>query len=407
MAKQSTTGKLTAIQVKQAKPKDKPYKLSDGAGMFLLVNTNESKYWRMKYRYNEKEKTLSLGVFPYVSLADARSLVHEARSNLAKGIDPNYIKRQNKINNSVNTFENIANEWHQKQSGRWSDNHSRRVIKTLKRDVFSSIGDLPIQNIGAQDILIVLRKIEDRGALDVASRVKQQISSIFNYAIYTGRAEINPADALKNVIQTRKIIHRASLSAKELPDFLKKLDSYQGRKLTQLALKLLILTFVRPGELRGARWEEINLEKTEWRIPAERMKMKEEHIVPLSSQAIDVISQIRELTGKYELMFPGQNDINKVMSENTLTYAIRKRLGFDATAHGFRSTASTILNEMEFNSDVIERQLAHAERNKIRAAYHHSQYLTDRKEMMQWWANYLDSQKNDHKVLILKSAVGY
>lgn len=402
MARQSTTGKLTATRVKQAKPRDKAYKLSDGAGMFLAVQPSGSRYWRMKYRYNGKEKLLCIGVYPDVSLADARSVVAEARSNLAKGIDPNQKKRQDSIANSTNTFENIAIEWHQKESGRWTVGHAEQVLTTLKADVFPEIGNMPIQDITAQAVLAVIRKIEGRGALDVASRVKQRISAVFRYAIYTARAENNPADSLRNVIQTRKVTHRAALPASALPAFLEKLDTYQGQKLTQLALKLIVLTFVRPGELRGAEWSEFDIEKAEWRIPTHRMKMREEHIVPLSKQALDVIGDIKELTGKYKLMFPGVRNVNKKMSENTLTYAIRKRLGFDATAHGFRSTASTALNEMGIRPDVIERQLAHAERNKVRAAYNRSQYLSERKDMMQLWADYLDSQKGSNNIIPFK-----
>ncbi len=258
--------------------------------------------------------------------------------------------------------------------------------------MFKAIGDVPIQNIKTPEILMLLHKVESRGAYDVASRVKQRIRAIFSYAIRTGRAELNPVDALQGVLKTRKVVHRAALPAKLLPDFLEKLECYDGYELTKLALKLIVLTFVRPGELRGAEWSEFNLEKSEWRIPAERMKMREEHIVPLSHQALDVIQQISKLTRKYKLMFPGTRKVNRPMSENTLTYAIRKRLGFNATAHGFRSTASTVLNESGFNCDVIERQLAHSERNKVRAAYNRSLYLNDRKEMMQWWADYLDKQ---------------
>ncbi|VAW71597.1 Phage integrase, Phage P4-associated [hydrothermal vent metagenome] len=259
--------------------------------------------------------------------------------------------------------------------------------------MFKAIGDMPMQNVKAQDILMLLRKVESRGVLDVARRVKQRIVAIFRYAICIGRVEHNPADALQGVLKTRKVVHRATLAAELIPDFLEKLDRYKGHELTKLGLKLIILTFVRPGELRSAEWSEFNFDKAEWRIPAERMKMKEEHIVPLSHQAIEVIQQISKLTRKYKLMFPGTQNVKRPMSENTLTYAIRKRLGFDATAHGFRATASTVLNEANFRCDVIEKQLAHSVRNKSRAPYNRSLYLDDRKDMMQWWADYLDKQQ--------------
>ena len=242
-----------------------------------------------------------------------------------------------------------------------------------------------------------------RGALDVASRVKQRISSVFRYAIQTARCDYNPADQLQGVIETRKVTHMPSLPADALPAFLEQLEAYQGYKVTQLALKFLIHTFVRPGEIRGALWQEINLDKKEWRIPAGRMKMNEEHIVPLSDQAIAILEELQPLTGKYDLLFPGVRNNRKPMSENTLTFAIRKRLGFDATAHGFRATASTVLNEVGFRSEVIERQLAHAERNKVRAAYNRSQYLSERKEMMQWWGDYLENQMTESNVLPFKA----
>lgn len=325
-------------------------------------------------------------------MSEARTGAKNAKKLLRQGIDPVINRRQNKHLNAANTFSNIANEWHTKQKGRWTSDHADRVMRSLENDVYPVIGGIPIKDIRTIDCLLAIRKVEARGALDVAGRVKQRISSVFRYAIQTARCEYNPADQLNGVIETRRVTPMPSLGAEALPAFLDQLDSYQGHIITKLALKLLIHTFVRPGEIRGARWQEINLEKKEWRIPAGRMKMNEEHIVPLSDQAIAIIEELRPITGEYELMFPGTRDNNKTMSENTLTFAIRKRLGFDATAHGFRATASTILNETGFRPDVIERQLAHAERNKVRAAYNRSQYLTERTEMMRWWSNYLDNQ---------------
>jgi len=390
MSRQTTIGKLSEISVRSAKGRDKPYKLSDGGGLYVLINPNSSKYWRLKYRIHGKEKTLSLGVYPGVSMAEARIEGNKAKKLLREGVDPVNRRRQEKHSKIANSFRNIAEEWLIKQRGSWTKEHAARVMRTLERDVYPIIGDMPIQDIQTLDCLSVIRIVEERGALDVASRVKQRIASVFRYAIQTARCQFNPADQLQGVIKTRKVKHMAALGAEALPAFFDKLESYQGHHITKLALKFLIHTFVRPGELRGARWDEININKKEWRIPAMRMKMSEEHIVPLSEQAIVILKEIKLITGNFELVFPSVRNNRKVMSENTLTFAIRKRLGFDATAHGFRSTASTILNETGFRPDVIERQLAHTERNKVRAAYNRSLYLPERREMMDWWGGYLE-----------------
>lgn len=329
----------------------------------------------------------------------ARQDAVAAKLLLREGIDPNVKRRQDKQSKVTNTFKNIANEWHEKQKGSWTKDHAVNILRTLKRDAYPVIGDMPIKDISTKDCLSVIRAVEARGALDVAGRVKQRMSSVFRYAIQTARCDFNPAGELQGVIQTRKVTHMPSLPTDALPVFLEKLEEYQGYKVTQLALKFLIHTFVRPGEIRGARWEEINFDKQEWRIPAGRMKMNEEHIVPLSDQAIAILEELQPLTGKYDLLFPGVRNNRKQMSENTLTFAIRKRLGFDATAHGFRATASTVRNEVGFRCEVIERQLAHAERNKVRAACNRSQYLEERREMMQWWGNYLDTVQTGNNVV--------
>jgi integrase len=359
----------------------------------LEVRPNGSKYWRLSYRYQQKQKTLAIGVYPVVTLAQARQEALEAKRLLRKGVDPNINKRQQKAISTNNTFQLIADEWFKKESGRWSKDHAERVWQTIKGDALPYLGDMPINDIKTRDVLYIVRQIDDRGALDVAGRVKQRISSIFRYAIQTGYVDFNPVDALKDVIRTRKVQHRKSLKLEQIPVFLNALDDYPGYLLTRYALQLITYTFVRPGELRSAKWKEIDLEKGIWRIPAEKMKMKEEHIVPLSTQTVALLHQVNELTGNYNLVFPGSHNYRKPMSENTLTYAIRKRLGFDATAHGFRTTASTILNESGFRVDVIERQLAHGERNKVRAAYNRSQYLAERTDMMQWYSDYLDGLK--------------
>ena len=302
-----------------------------------------------------------------------------------------------------NTFRAIALNWAETYGARWTESHRARVVASLEADAFSALGDLPIKEITPPMVLEVIRAVESRGALDVASRVLQRTSAIFRYAIQTGRAIYNPAADMKGVLKTRKVEHRSTISQGELPDFLKKLDSYSGDPITKLALRLIVLTFVRTGELRGARWEEFDVDQGEWRIPAERMKMRSPHIVPLSPQALAVIEELRPLTGQFDLLFPSQRDQEKPISENTLLYALY-RLGYHkrATVHGFRALASTILNETGFRPDVIERQLAHVERNKVRAAYHRSEYLEERQKMMDWWGACIESMANEQKVVLLR-----
>jgi integrase len=277
------------------------------------------------------------------------------------------------------------------------------VLRSLESEVFPLIGPKPIQELSAPQILEVVQRVEKRNALDMASRILQRVSAVFRYAISTGRATYNPAADLKGSLKTRKVTHRAAISRAELPEFLNKLNAYDGQPLTRLALKLVVLTFVRSRELRGARWAEFDFERAEWRIPSERMKITAEHIVPLSRQAIRILGELKPLTGSYDLVFPNQNNLSKPMSENTLLYAMY-RMGYHskATVHGFRATASTILNEMGWKADVIERQLAHAERNKVRAAYHRSEYLEDRRHMMQVWGDFIESLTTGAKIIPLR-----
>lgn len=374
--------------------------------MYLFVTPNGSKYWRLKYRFNGKEKTLALGVSPEVSLAKARDDREAAKKLIQVGIDPVAKRKKEKrlaVLSAENSFESIAQEWHETKKGEWIESHAHRVLSSLEVDVFPEIGKIPIADINTQDLLSVIRKVERRGALDVASRILQRTNAVFRYAVQTGRIKFNPAIDLKGVLKTRKVEHRLALKASELPTFLSQLDNYAGDPETKLALRLLILTFVRPGELRGAEWAEFDIEKAEWRIPAERMKMQQEHIVPLSHQAIDILNELKPLTGTNDLLFPNRNRNGKSMSENTLIYAMY-RMGYHsrATAHGFRATASTILNEQGWRPDVIERQLAHRERNKVRAAYHRSEYLQERKKMMQAWSDYIDSLSTSDNVINIK-----
>lgn len=394
---------LTDPATKAAKPGEKPYKLADAGGLYLEVFPNGSRYWRLKYRHAGKEKRLALGVYPAVTLAEARKKAAAAKKLLEAGEDPaaTMTKREKKRAarlKTENSFEAVAREWWAHKKGHWTPDHADRILGSLEADAFPALGHRPIAEITPPEVLDVVRTVERRGALDVASRIQQRIKAVFRYAIQTGRASYNPSAELAGVLMTRKVQHREALSREALPDFVKKLEGYPGTPEVKQALKLLMLTFVRPGELRGARWEEFDLDAKVWRIPGERMKMKSPHLVPLSRQALDVLETLRPLTGRYALVFPGANDRERPISENTLNDAIRKRLGFAATSHGFRATASTILNEAGFRPDAIERQLAHVERNKVRAAYHRSEYLEDRARMMQAWADYLDTLKAENVV---------
>lgn len=385
---------LTEVAVRNAKPKNKPYKLADGGGLFLWVQPSGGKWWRYKYRFAGKEKLLALGSYPDVSLAEARERHAQARKLLSAGNDPGEVKKEEKrqaLLKSVTTFEAIAREWCESRKHKWVTRYGSAMMTRLEKHVFPKLGDRPIADISAPELLAVLRIVENTGALDLAMRLLQASGQIFRYAIATGRAERNPAADLRGALKPPVRKHQAHLKADELPEYLQKLEAYDGSLQTKLALKLLLLTFVRTGELRGAEWTEINLEMAEWRIPAERMKMRDPHIVPLSRQAIAVLAELQPLTGQWRYVFPNQHKPSGCMSENTMLYGLY-RMGYHskATCHGFRSTASTILNEHGFRPDVIERQLAHSERNQVRAAYNHAQYLPERREMMQWWADFLD-----------------
>ena len=385
---------LTDIKVRNAKPAARPYKVADGGGLFISIQPTGGKWWRYKYRFGGKEKLLALGAYPDVSLADARERHLQARKALAGGTDPGQIKKETKrhaVLKSENTFESIAREWHENRKHKWTADYVSATIARLQKYVFPSLGGRPIAEIGAPEILSVVRVIEKRDALYLASSVLQTVGRIFSYAIATGRAESNPARDLRGALRPHTEKHHAYLKAAELPEYLQKMAVYDGHLQTRLALKFLLLTFVRTGELRGAEWTEIDLDKAEWRIPAGRMKMREQHIVPLSQQAVAVLRELRNHTGNRQHVFPNQAKPSGCMSENTMIFALY-RMGYHskATGHGFRSTASTILNENGFMPDVIERQLAHIEQNNVRAAYNHAQYLPERRKMMQWWADYLD-----------------
>jgi integrase len=395
LGKNAPKMKLTDVICRNAKPSPKPRKLSDGSGLYLEVMPNGRKYWRLKYRIAGKEKRLAIGVYPETSLAAARERRTNARKAISQGIDPSQKKQEAKriaLLNSENTFEAIAREWHETNLHTWSKKHGDAVIKRLEADIFPKLGKRPIAEINAPEVLSVLKIVEKRGALDLTQTIAQYCRRIYAYAIATGRAERNPVTDLRGALKTPNRKHHAHLKPNELPEFLQKLEAYDGTPQTKRALRLLILTFVRTTELRGATWQEINFEKAEWRIPASRMKMKDPHIVPLSKQAITLLKEQQKHSGNREHVFPNEHKPITFISENTMLYAIY-RMGYHSrtTGHGFRATASTILNENGFAPDVIERQLAHMERNKVRAAYNHAQYLPERRKMMQWWADYLDN----------------
>jgi len=391
------TKSLSDAKARNAKPKPKPYKIADGQGLFLLVRPNGSKYWRLRYFFAGKEKVLALGVYPQVTLADARERCLQARKMLAAGSDPGKQKQEVKRLNtlkSANTFEVVAREWFEKRRHEWAPSTANATLIRLERHILPVLGPRPIAEIMAPDVLSMLRVVEARGTLETVRRLTRICGQIFMYAIVTGRADRNPVPDLRGALKTPVVKHHSFLKANELPSYLEKLDAYDGDPKTKLALRFLLLTFVRTNELRGALWTEIDWENAEWRIPAERMKMKELHIVPLATQSIAVLRELQSHSGNRQHLFPNQNNANAAMSENTMLYALY-RMGYHSrtTGHGFRSTASTILNEHEFRADVIERQLAHSERDSVRAAYNHAQYLPERRKMMQWWADYLEGIK--------------
>jgi integrase len=400
---------LTNAACCKAKPKDKSYKLSDEKGMYLEVMPSGSKYWRLKYRIAEKEKRLAIGVYPEISLAEARMKRDEARKLISNGTDPGAAKQEKKRTAkiaSANSFEVIAREWLEHMKHKWSEGHHTYTTRRFEAYVFPEIGYAPISQINAPILLAVARKIEAQGTIETAHKVMNACGQVFRFAVASGRCERDPVTDLRGAIKARPAPkHMNAVSEKELPELLRKMDAYAtdngGELQTQYALQLLALTFVRTGELRQAVWEEFDLDKSEWRIPAERMKMKAAHIVPLSVQALAILKQLQAINSTYKLVFPGTNP-QKAMSKNTVLFALY-RMGYRGrmTGHGFRAIASTLLNEMGFDADVIEHQLAHTEQNKVRAAYHRAEYLPERRKLMQQWADYLDNKKAGAQVIPL------
>lgn len=383
---------LTDTTLRNAKPSEKQIKLFDGHGLFLLIAPSGTKAWRLKYSFHGKEKLISLGLYPTVSLKEARERAATARKDIENGIDPSE-KRKLKKSACQNTFEGVALEWHEQNKHKWSEVYAKTIMHRMKRNLFPQIGSKPVHLVSAPELLALLRKIEARGAKDIPHIVRSICSSVFRYAIATGRAERDPAADLKGALAPRV---RRNLPSQTTPEAVGHLmiaiDNYPGTFVVRSALQLMALTFCRTGELRNAEWREIDLEDGLWRIPAERMKMSRDHLIPLSRQSVAILRKLQAYSGKDVYVFPNYKTEKRSMSKSALLGAIR-RLGFEndeMCPHGFRSMASTMLNELGYNGDWIERQLAHVPRNIIRGIYDRAEYLPERRKMMQAWADYLD-----------------
>jgi integrase len=403
---------LTDVKVRNAKPGEKQVKLSDGDGMYLLITPSGGKCWRLKYRFGGKEKVLALGTYPEISLADARKRRDDARKQLANGMDPGEVKKAQKaaqVENSANTFEAVTREWHERFKPQWSAKHAEQLLRRLENDVFPGIGSRPIAEIKAPEMLAVLRKVEAR-TLETAHRLKITCGQVFRYAVATGRAERDPVADLKGALPPVKNKHfSAPTDPKLVAPLLRAIDDFQGSFVVKCAMQLAPLLFVRPGELRHAEWSEIDFEAEQWNIPANRMKMKEAHVVPLAKKALEILHDLKELTGNGRYLFPCHRSPLRCMSENAVNAGLR-RMGFEKseiTGHGFRAMARTILDEvLQFRPDFIEHQLAHAVRDPNGRAYNRTAHLAERRKMMQTWADYLDGLKSGAKVLPFKRAEG-
>lgn len=398
--------KLSDMAAKNAAPKDKPYKLADGAGLYLEVMPTGSKYWRLKFRYGGKEKRLALGVYPAVTLKAARKAARDARDGLATGIDPTETRRQDKLERSVgaaNSFRAVALEWYEKEKPHWSESHIKRAGWLLEKNLFPWLGHRPIAEINPSELLATLRKTEGKGTLETAHRAKQIAGQIFRYAVATGRAERDPTPDLKGALATPKGGHHAAIiDPKAVGDLLRAIDGFRGTPAVMAALKLSPLLFCRPGELRHMEWAEIDWEQERWEIPAEKMKLRLPHIVPLCSQALAILRDIQPITGRSKYVFPSARGASRPLSENGVRTALRT-LGFandEMTPHGFRAMARTILDEvLGYRVEWIEHQLAHAVKDANGRAYNRTSHLPQRKEMMQAWADYLDALKTSGKVI--------
>jgi len=400
------TNQLTQLSIKQAKPKKKQYKLTDGEGMYLRVHPNGSKYWQLQFWFEGKQKILSFGVWPVISLKEARDKRFVAKKIIKEGINPieekkeilkshNFIQEEEKLRETT-TFNMVAKEWFSRQSLQWTERHSRGVLSSLNMHVYPDLGEMPISSILKQDIISTLRKLEAEGKNETCYRIRQKIEAIFSYAEVEGHCTGNPAKGLQQILTKPQPKSQNSLPISALPEFLEKIIADKAAiPTTVLAMKFIILTFVRTQELRFADWKEFVIDSSEplWVIPADRMKMRKIHHVPLSRQAVNILNEMQKYSGKEGYVFPQYYNSKKAMSENTLLY-FSNRLGYSGrhTIHGFRSVASTVLNESrKWHPDVIERQLAHQESNKVRKAYNRAEHLDERRKMMQWWSDYIES----------------
>ena len=402
-------GKLTAVAIKNAKPKQKLYRLSDGEGLVLEVPPKGSKRWRFRYFFDGKEKLISLGKYPEVDLKAARDRRHEARKQVADGINPSEARQAEKASRGDEfAFETIAREWHMLNKPKWTKHYGEQILVRLERDVFPWLGSKHIDDIDPPEVLKCLRRIENRGAGELAHRTKWYCGQAFRYGIATGKTKRDPTQDLRGALGARKPEKMASITEpRKAGELLRAIEAYEGSFIVKSALKIAPLVFVRPGELRHAEWSEIDIERAEWRIPAAKMKTREEHIVPLSKQAISIIEDLRPYTGEgaaAKYLFHTPQTRQRPMSENGILSALR-RMGYtkeEMTGHGFRAMASTMLNELGWRPDLIEKQLAHKELNAVRASYNRASYLDERRKMMQAWADYLDELKTGGKIIEAK-----
>lgn len=402
--------KLSDTAIRKAKPQEKPYKMADGGGMYLEITPSGSKYWRLKYRFNGKEKRLALGVYPDVPLALARERRDAARKQLAQDIDPSEHKKATKAakaDRAANSFEVIAREWFENKSTSWKKGHADKIIRRLEKDIFPWIGERPIAEITAPELLAVLRRIETRGVIETAHRAKESCGQVFRFAIATGRADRDPTPDLRGALKTTKGEHFAAITdPQKAGELLRAIDGFQGQFVTQCALKLAPMVFVRPAELRKAEWAEFDLDKGEWNIAAERMKMGLPHLVPLCAQAVAILRELQKLTGEGRYVFPCARTGSRPMSDNAILAALR-RMGYakdEMSGHGFRAMARTIMDEvLGVRTDLIEHQLAHAVKDPNGRAYNRTAHLVERRKMMQQWADYLDKLKAGAEVISLRA----
>lgn len=400
---------LTDTKVKNAKPGERPYKLGDGGWLYLLVKPSGAKLWRMAYRYAGREKLLALGAYPEVSLKEARQKRDGERAQLRSGFDPGEVRKVERLtraNEAATTFKLVAEEFLARQVGRKRSDATLTKNRWLLEQAYPDLGNRAVASIKAAEVLAVLRKVEARGRLETANRLRAIIGAVFRHAIATVRAEADPTIALRGALQAPEVTHRAAITdAVALGGLLRAMEAFEGQPATAAALKLLPLVFTRPGELRQARWSEVSLDEAVWRIPAERTKMRREHLVPLPTQALVILRELHTITGQGELLFPSIRSAHRPMSDNTLNAALR-RLGYgkdEVTAHGFRATASTLLNESgRFSSDAIERALAHQDPDPVRRAYARGSFWKERVEMAQWWADHLETLRTGGEVVPMR-----